>query len=353
MRDSPDIFGAVYYSRAVPRNKAVLTFLGLIFDKIYFPGVYMPPVGFDEKAVEDEIQRIEKFGLRDPNTINLLDCMAFAIENKHLADLCVFPGRPGGFETFEQGVHEVADQLELMVFGPRPEGEIPVRSGPYIKGLPGSDEAKHQVSFPDTVTYPANALLFAARNGLPLVNDVEGLPVPGIGTADATANAKILATILTLESVSLVLPAIKPLEPVALHDLRKELAPQVKPFRLSMLRLAKDLNAAIVAGAPLAEIQKQAKFLVETEVYPKLAELEAVVKNPAKHWYNKAVDVAKAVPELAVNLAAIPANLAIAKFLAKIAVVLSQARDEQIAKEDQVAKTGLYYLLKLKDAAAR
>jgi hypothetical protein len=45
-----------------------------------------------------------------------------------------------------------------------------------------------------------------------------------------------------------------------------------------MLRLAKELNASIEAGTALAEVQKQAKFLVQTDVYPKLAELEAVPK---------------------------------------------------------------------------
>jgi len=351
--DRPDLFEAVYYSYAVPRSKEVLTHLGLIFDRIYFPGVYMPSGDIDEKGVEDEIRRIEGLGLYDPDTISLLNCLEFALQNKHLTDLCVFPGRPGGMEVFEKRVHEVVDQLELMVFGPRPEGQIAIYSGPHIKGLPGGDAATCQVSFPDTITYPANALLFAARNGLPLVNDVEGLPVPGIGAVDAKANAKLLATILTLESVRFVLPAVKPLEPVALHDFREELAPHVRPFRCAMLRLTPKLNAAIEAGASLAEVQKQAKFLVETEVYPKLLELEAEVRNPAKHWYNKAVDAATAVPELAINLAAMPAHLAIAKFLSKIAVVLAEARDEQISKEDQVAKTGLYYLLKLRKTAAR
>jgi signal transduction histidine kinase len=46
--DQPDILEAVYYSHAVPRNPEVLTALGLIFDRIYFPGVYMPPPGFDQ-----------------------------------------------------------------------------------------------------------------------------------------------------------------------------------------------------------------------------------------------------------------------------------------------------------------
>jgi hypothetical protein len=109
---------------------------------------------------------------------------------------------------------EAADSSER----PRPEGEIPERTDPWIKGLPGSgDQKEFQVSAPDSITYPANALVFAARHGLPLVNDVEGLPVPGV-PGDSKSNAKLLATILTMESVNLILPRLKPLEPAALRD---------------------------------------------------------------------------------------------------------------------------------------
>jgi hypothetical protein len=97
----------------------------------------MPPTGFDEKGLAHEIQRIVSLSRRDPNTRQLLDCMSFALQHKYLSDFCVFPGRPGEVETFEDGVHEVVDQLELMVIAPRPEREIPIRTGPWVKGLPG------------------------------------------------------------------------------------------------------------------------------------------------------------------------------------------------------------------------
>jgi hypothetical protein len=349
--DRPDFFEAVYYSQPVPRDPEVLSILGLVFDRIYFPGVYMPPSGFDEKAVIDEIQRISSLGRLNPNQRQMLECMGFAIQLKHVRDLCIFPGRPGGMEVLEPGVYDVVSQLELMVFGPRPEGVIPIHSGPWIKGLPGAtDPLEFQVSAPDSITYPANALVFAARNGLPLINDIEGLPVPGI-PGDAKSNAKLLATILTMESVSLVLPKLAALEPAALSDFREELAPHLKPFRAAMLRLAKDLNGVIETSTTLADVQKHARFLVQTDVYPKLAELEAVIKDPAKHWYRRAVDMSKAMPELAVNFLTMPPHLAIAKFLAKTAEVLADMRESQLATQDQLAKSGLHYLLKLKGVA--
>ena len=250
-------------------------------------------------------------------------------------------------ERLEPGAHQVVDTLEEMVFGLRPEGIIPTYTSPWVKGLPGDDEAKCLIIAPDTITYPANALLFAMRKQLPLINDVPWMPIPGI-PGEAKGNAKLLATILAMESVALVLPKIKPLTPEALKDFREELSPHVRPFRLAMLRLTKELNAAIEHGATFPEVQKQAKFLIHTDVFPKLADLDAVIQNPKKHWYRKAVDLAKEAPELAANFAKYRTPVALAKLLARFAETLRDVRDEQLSTEDQIARSGLYYLLKVK-----
>jgi len=50
---------AVYYASPIPANSAVLTVLGLVFDKVIFPGVYLPLDGFDQAELDREIERIE------------------------------------------------------------------------------------------------------------------------------------------------------------------------------------------------------------------------------------------------------------------------------------------------------
>lgn len=343
---APDCFEAVYYSYAVPRTAEALTMLGLVFDRIYFPGVYMPPQGFDEEAVRREIQRISP-RLRDANELQLLACMAYSLEQKHLTDLCVFTGRNGGGTIIPNEAHDIVDRLEDMIFGPRPAGHTPIRSGPWVKGFPGDDPLTYQVSAPDTITYPANALVFAAKNGLPLINDQESLPVPGLAT-DAKSNAKLLATVLAIESVRLVLPTVRTLEPAALKEFREEIAPDVKQFRLAMLRLAKELNAAISAAMPITAVQKEARFLAETKIYPELANLESILQNPKKHWYRRAADFAKSAPELVSNFLTMPLSTALAKLLVEVVGLLRDYRDEQLAGQEQIAASGLNYLLKLK-----
>jgi hypothetical protein len=50
---------AVYLSAPIPRNLAVLTAMGAIFDKVYFPGVYLPKEGFDAGELDKEIARLK------------------------------------------------------------------------------------------------------------------------------------------------------------------------------------------------------------------------------------------------------------------------------------------------------
>jgi hypothetical protein len=115
-----DRFEAVYYSYAVPRSAEILTILGLVFDRIHFPGVHLPPIGFDEEAVEREFQRIAAFQRKDPSTEQLLACMAYAVQQKHLSDFCVFPGFDNGkpLGTVPKEAHVIVDKLEEMLFGP-------------------------------------------------------------------------------------------------------------------------------------------------------------------------------------------------------------------------------------------
>jgi hypothetical protein len=247
----------------------------------------------------------------------------------------------------EKEAHPVMMALEELVFGPPPPGFTPTPSLGFCKGFDFSDNVvEHQVNAPSSLAYPANALIYAAKHQIPLVNDSR-LPVPGIPAAPKD-NAKLLATILAIESVKLALPKLKPLMPQQLQEFRCETGEFVKPFRVAMLRLAKELNGALTSDMNLQDVQRQAQFLVETSVYPQLHDLEAVLNDPGKPWYKRAVDLARAAPELATNFATMPKGIALAKLLGAIAKVLADVRDEQLDKENKLARSGIYYLLKLR-----
>jgi hypothetical protein len=258
--------------------------------------------------VRTEIQRIAGLGVRSIDDYQILQCMNFSLHVKHVRDFCIFTGQPGTCGTLEDGSNELTMQLEELVFGPPPPNFTPTPTMGFNKGVAGKlkMDFRAQVNAPAWLTYPANALVFAARHGLPVINDNPHLPVPGLGSPDPKANAKLLATILTIESVRLALPKLRGLKPKELSEFRQQTADYVKPFRLAMLRLAKDLNAAIRSDASLQDVQKEARFLVETTVFPQLRELERVMHDPGKPWYQRAVDLAKSAPELASSFVTMP-----------------------------------------------
>lgn len=342
-----ETFDAVYYSSPVPSSFEALTLLAFVFDRIVFPGVYIPSAGIDEVETKKEIERIKSLGApRGIEDIQLINCMIFALHNKHLKDFCIFTGKFGYMGILEDGAKKMTMILEELVFGPPPPDFIPTPPMGFAKGLPGDREAA--VNGPSWLSYPANAFIYSVKNGLPLINDDPSMPIPALGAVSPKSNARLLSTLLTIESVNMILPKLKSLTPEEIGEFRGQTREYVKPFRSAMLRLSKDLNAAIKSDMSLSEVQKEARFLVETMVYPELEELSRIIQEPSKPWYRRAVDVAKSAPELVSNFISMPKNVALAKLLASITSILADLRDDQLDKEQKMSRSGLCYLLKIR-----
>src|SRR5260370_27915174 len=213
-----DSFEAVYYPQQVPRPGS-LSLLALVFDRIYFPGVYLPTSEFDEEAVRREIKRILSLGIAlDVDNVQMLNCMEFACHLKHLRDFCVFTGVPSGPVVLEDGTGELMRVLEEMIFGSPPPRFISTPSIGFYKGL-GENDVRVQFTAPASLAYPANAVVFSAKHQLLLINDDPTMPVPAIPSSPKS-NAKVLATILALESVRLALPRLKEMTPEQIAELQ-------------------------------------------------------------------------------------------------------------------------------------
>jgi hypothetical protein len=338
-------FEAVYYSGPAPRSQYSFTLLALVFDRIHFPGVYVPTSGVDLEATAKELQRLRALPSPEPDTVHMMNLMAFALRPESWKDICAFTGQPQRLGVLEPGARHLAHQLEEAVFGPPPENFIPTVSLGFSKGLVGDQDAS--VNAPSWLSYPAGALLYAARTGATLVNDNPHLPVPGVNGGDVKANARQLATIMALESVRFLLPDIRPMSLEELAEFRTEVRGSVRPFRRAMLRLSKDLNSAILSEMSLANVQREARFLVETMVAPELEDLKSALARPSKPWHRRVTDLAAAAPELIGKFATLPPNLAVATTLAKIAGILADVRDAQLEREGIEKRGGFHYLLAL------
>lgn len=274
----------VYYPGPIPSGPAALTLMGLVFDKIHFPNVYLPTGGYDVDEVKKETDRIAGHGLRDYQTAVLVGVLRFLPLVSDLKDFCFFSGRNGQvFGNVDKGASELVKVLDEAIFGPPPPNFYPTYETGHNKALPGGEQ---YIDYPGTLHYPANAIVYASTHGIPLVNDSPSMPIPALGGVNAKDNAKLLSTILALECANLVLPKIRVLRPQEILEMREELSKYLQPFRLSLIRLAAELNKAISKTSANDEVLSAARFLVETEVNPALIELKAAIEAPSKRWYN-------------------------------------------------------------------
>ncbi len=341
-------FDAVYYTRASPPPPDKLAVLGLVFDKIFFPGVRVP-TGIDRQAAIAEISRLK--ALQDSEEVDnatQINLLITALQLKEFERFCVFTGNSEGsaVPSLEQGAQDLAAEVESLYWGPPEPGFTPAITSGYVYGAPG--RTWHPLAFPGIWTYTANAVLYSRKHGKVLVNTDPTLPVPGGPAVDHKRNATALSLIIAIEAVKFVLPRLRPMEPTAIADFRDEVAPYVRPFRLAMLRLSKELDAMLQGTESLDEVQKCARFLVETTVYPQLHELTQVLHEPVRPWYRRAVDLAREAPELVSAFTSMPLSLAVAKLLAKLASTLADYRDDQVTAKKR-HHTGLYYLLRVQE----
>jgi hypothetical protein len=336
---------ATYYATPIPQSMAALTILGTVFDKVHFPGVVMPVDGFDQEELDREIARIEGLNGAHQSDAILLSMLKFAHYAKALRGFCVFTGDPEKpFDNPQQITGKMVQQLSDAIHGPPPPGFFPHFSTNHHKSLPGSDKA---ITYPGSYHYLAGAIRYSAQTGIPLLNDLPGLPIPGLERSVPTDDAKTLAAIIAIECTRLVLPTLPLLRPNDLMEFRAENASTLRAFRRSMLRYAADLNKRL-SGIKAEELERHTKFFIDTEIVPVLDELQAAVNAPARAWWRRGIDLVKVVPELAAGAFTMEPSTAIAKVLTTYA---GQMFTEIAAKGDQheaLKRSGLYYLLRLR-----
>jgi hypothetical protein len=339
----PNTFEAVYYSQPVAPS-STLALLALTFDRVVFPGVTIPTSGVDHDALRAEIQRLDGIEIHGAEDHYLRGALRYALNARHLTDFCVFAGGSDEARKDDEARH-LGRLLEELHFGPPSKNFIPTITLNWSKAVPGDGDLC--VAGPGAFTYPARALLHSAQHGVLLVNDNPRLPVPAAGgTADPRLEARRLATVLAIEAVRLVLPTLPAMSFEQIAEMRAECATFAGPFRASMLRLSRELSAALVSEASLDEVRQQARFVVETSVLPELVELRSQVAQKAT-FYRRAVDLAKSAPELALNFATLPTNIAAAKVLAQLATLFADIRDAQLEREGVGMRGAAHYLLRV------
>jgi hypothetical protein len=336
---------AVYLSAPIPRNLAVLTAMGPIFDKVYFPGVYLPKEGFDVGELDKEITRLKALP-QDYDSQLLLEILGLTKHTKTLAGFCEFTADPddvfGG--TKSEPPEQLVRAIHDAIHGPPREGFTPWFESGHSKGLPGGDEAVH---YPGHYHYLARAIIHSGKTGIPLLNDIPGLKLPGMLDAAPQDDAKLLAGILAVECTRIALPPTPLLRLEDIMEFREANADLLRGFRRSMLRYAADLNGKI-KDLSLADFEAKTKFFIETQIVPSMDELNATMNDPARPWHKKAIDAIKILPEVGGAFLAGGPAAALTKAITATAAQFFVEVAAKGDKEEALKRSGLTYLLRLR-----
>ncbi len=338
----------IYYSAPIPRNLEVLTVLGAVFDKVYFPGVYLPTEGFATDEIDKEIARIESYGgRRRPNDM-MVGLLKFLRHAKTLRGFCEFTGVRDDFELKGKVPSGFAETIYQMIHGANPPGWHPMIPDYHSKMLPGDTE---YVAYPDIYQYLALATISAAQTGIPLLNDLAGMPVAGADGASPHDNAAALSSLLAIECVRTALPQIPLLQPKELMEFRAENGAHLRTFRNAMLRYSRELNAEI-KGLDRQELQRKTTFFVQTEIAPTLDELRNSIAAPNRPWHKRILDGMYIVPRLGwafMTGNGVMASDALGRLMTTLVSEYEAAQDKRAAAKN----AGLFYLLRLESHGKR
>jgi len=337
---------AVYVSAPVPRNLAVLTVLGAVFDKVYFPGVHLPKDGYDVAEIDKEVVRLEALPIaREYDTLELIGIMKLTKHAKTLEGFCEFTAQADDpFGTRSPVPGSMVNTLYEAIHGPPRPDFIPSFDGNHTKGIPGSDAT---IIYPGQYHYLARALMHSAETGVPLLNDVPSMQIPGIPDGVPADNAKALATILAIECTKLVLPPTPLLRPEDIMEFRAANASLLRGFRRSMLRYAADLNGKIKDLTP-KDFEAKTRFFIETQIVPAMDELNVMMNDPARAWHKRAIEGLKIIPEIGGAFFAGGPAAALTKALTATAAQFFVEVAAKGDKEEALKRSGLTYLMRLR-----
>lgn len=274
----PLSFEVVNYATPYPRNLAVLTAMGLIFDKVIFPGVHLPATGYDKKAYFAELERLRSLRVQYADDARLLEIFSFLQFVPILSGFCEFTGTDKDvFGRSPENEKELLAEVELATWGPRQPNFIPMIDSGHNKGL--GDQ--NFISYPGELHYRAAAIVEAAGRGATLLTDEPQVRIPSVGTNSAGPSARSVASILALHSAALVLPEMRVMRPSELMEFRDRHSTEMRRFRRGMLKHAGELSADLRSAKP-DEVEGVVNDYIDTKIAPELDQLREVARQSTR-----------------------------------------------------------------------
>jgi hypothetical protein len=219
--------------------------------------------------------------------------------------VCHFPVSDmahGGGHGMSQDLFDGDLLVEEGVIEPREEsllGDIELKSS--AGEFWGTDEEYEQYV---RMQVTGMAIKGYRDKGIVPVSDDQAWPVPAslLQNLDLSRCASLQASALALESIRIAVPAFAAMSDHDLLEAREKLRDHLIPFRCAMLSLAPSVRSGIESGATVSDVQREAKYIVDTKVAPALAELrERLSKERGRFWRRLITRGGAAVPQVILN----------------------------------------------------
>jgi hypothetical protein len=148
------------------------------------------------------------------------------------------------------------------------------------------------------------ALLCCEKEGaVPATNrPTAPIPISLLRSRDLSRAAGIQAGALAIQSLDLALPQFSTLESHDILEAREKLKDQLVPFRSAMFALAPKVRSGINSDASFGELYKEARYLVETDVLPRLDNLKRRLELERGTFWRKLIqNVGSQLPSIALK----------------------------------------------------
>ncbi len=180
------------------------------------------------------------------------------------------------------------------------------------------------------------------------------VPISVLTQLDIEYASSIQASALAVQSLDLLLPDFASLTSYEILEVREKLKDQLTPFRAAMLALAPKVRSGIIEKAPLSQVFKEAKYIAETDVFPRLTELKRRIDLEQGMFWRKIIQkVGGNLPGIALKWVS-GSSLTAAIDAAKVGSgIAAQAIDNNTLCNSLLANGGLGYLLNIQKTIDR
>jgi len=186
-----------------------------------------------------------------------------------------------------------------------------------------------------------------SEDAVPVTDQIHTpIPTSVLSLLDLKRSAGLQASILAMQTLSILLPQFSSLDSYSILEVRDVLKDQLVPFRNAMFALAPKVRTGISCDAPVTEVYAEAKYIVETDIAPRLADLRRRLELERGVFWRKIIqNISSQLPSIALKWVT-KGGIASAVDAAKIAGgAISQAIDNEKLAYEMLANGGLGYLL--------